>query len=244
MLKDWQDAFGHEIYDYFKGKGGYEIVERDDGFFSTSLGPKLYFLECEEWPESEKEAMKFVTGRVLDVGCGAGRHSLYLQARGFDVVGIDSSPLAIEVCKARRLQNAQILSVMQITRQFGIFDTILMLGNNFALVGNVKRARWLLRRFHKMTTQSGWIIAQTRDPYKTEVVEHLEYHARNREKGMMSGETRIRVRYKKYVTPWVDFFMVSKEEMKAILEGTHWELGEFIDGQQGVYIAVIKKKRL
>lgn len=60
----------------------------------------------------------------------------------------------------------------------------------------------------------------------------------------MSGEARIRVRYKKYVTPWIDFLMVSKEEMKAILEGTHWELGEFIDGQQGVYIAVIKKKRL
>jgi len=38
--------------------------------------------------------------------------------------------------------------------------------------------------------------------------------------------------------------MGSKEEMKAILEGTHWELGEFIDGQQGIYIAVIKKKRL
>lgn len=172
MLKDWQDAFGHEIYNYFKGKGGYEIVERDHGFFSISFGPKLYFLEYEEWPEPEKEAMKFVTGRVLDVGCGAGRHSLYLQARGFDIVGIDSSPLAIEVCKARRLQNAQILSVMQITRQFGIFDTILMLGNNFALVGNVKRARWLLRRFQKMTTQSGRIIAQTRDPYKTKVVEH------------------------------------------------------------------------
>jgi predicted lipoprotein with Yx(FWY)xxD motif len=57
MLKDWQDAFGHEIYDYFKEKGGYEIIERDDGFFSLSTGPKLYFLEHDEWPKSEQEAM-------------------------------------------------------------------------------------------------------------------------------------------------------------------------------------------
>jgi len=242
MLKDWQDAFGHEIQDYFTGKGGYEIVERDDGFFSVSPGPKLYFLEHEDWPESEKEAMKYVRGRVLDVGCGAGRHSLYLQAQGFDVVGIDNSPLAIEVCRARGLRSAQLLSVTQLPRQLGVFDTILMLGNNFALVGNAKRARWLLRRFHKMTSEAGRIIAQTRDPYQTELPEHLEYHARNREKGKMSGEAKIRVRYKRYVTPWIDFLMVSKEEMKAILKGTDWEVSDFIDGQQGIYTAIIEKK--
>jgi hypothetical protein len=60
----------------------------------------------------------------------------------------------------------------------------------------------------------------------------------------MSGEARVRVRYKKYVTPWIDFLMVSKDEMKAVLEGTNWEVRDFIDGQQGVYVAVIEKKRL
>jgi 2-polyprenyl-3-methyl-5-hydroxy-6-metoxy-1,4-benzoquinol methylase len=40
--------------------------------------------------------MQFVKGRVLDVGCGAGRHSLYLQEKGFDVLGTDISPLASE----------------------------------------------------------------------------------------------------------------------------------------------------
>jgi SAM-dependent methyltransferase len=244
MLKDWQDAFGHEIYDYFRGKGGYEIVERDDGFFSVSRGPSLYFLEYEKWPESEKEAMKYVKGRVLDVGCGAGRHSLYLQAQGFDVVGMDDSPLAIEACRARGVQSARLLSVTQITHQLGVFDTILMLGNNFALVGNAKRAKWLLRRFHKITSEAGRIIAQTRDPYQTELPEHLEYHARNREKGKMSGAARIRVRYKRYVTPWIDFLMVSKEEMRAILEDTNWEVRDFIDGQQGIYTTIIEKKSL
>jgi SAM-dependent methyltransferase len=244
MLKDGQDAFGQEIYDHFRGKGGYEIIERDDGLFSISTGPKLYFLGYEEWPESEQEAMKYVTGKVLDVGCGAGRHSLYLQEQGFDVVGIDNSPLAIEVCKARGLQGARILPITQITRQLGVFDTILMLGNNFGLVGNPKRAKRLLRRFHRMTSEVGRIIAQTRDPYETDLPEHLEYHARNREKGRMSGEARIRVRYKKYVTPWIDFLMVSQEEMEALLEGTNWEVRDFIDGEQGLYVAVIEKRGL
>lgn len=242
MLKDWEDAFGHEIYDYFRGKGGYEIIERDDGFFSLSPGPTLYFLEYEEWPASEKEAMRYVRGRVLDVGCGAGRHSLYLQAQGFDVVGIDNSPLAIEVCKARGVRDARVLTLTQVSRhQVGVFDTVLMLGNNFALVGNSKRAKWLLRRFHRMTSEAGRIVAQTRDPYQTEVAEHLAYHAHNREKGRLCGEARIRARYKRYVTPWIDFLMVSQDEMKGIVEGTNWEVRDFIEGQQGVYVAILEK---
>ena len=70
MLKDWQDAFGHETSDYFKGDGGYEIVERDDGSFNLSLGPRLSFLEYKDWPKWEREAMKYVRGRVLDIGWG------------------------------------------------------------------------------------------------------------------------------------------------------------------------------
>jgi SAM-dependent methyltransferase len=207
----------------------------------TSAGPKLYFLEYEEWLAAEREAMRFVTGKVLDIGCGAGRHALYLQGQGFEVVGIDSSPLAIEVCKARGLRNAQLLSITQLSRRLGVFDTLLMLGNNFSLVGNPKRARWLLKRFHKMTSRAGRIIAQTRDPYKTDIPEHLEYHARNRERGRMSGEARIRARYKKYATPWIDFLMVSQAELESILTGTGWTVARFIEGEQGMYIAVIEK---
>ena len=243
MLSDRQDAFGHEMHDYLNGKDGYEVVERDDGFIDNSLGPKLYFLEYEEWLACEREAMGFVTGRVLDVGCGAGRHALYLQQQGLEVVGIDSSPLAIEICRARGLRSAQVLSITQLSHRLGVFDTILMLGNNFALVGNPRRARWLLKRFHRMTPRAGRIVAQTRDPYKTDIPEHLEYHARNRERGRMSGEARIRVRYKKYVTPWIDFLMVSQAELESILTGTGWAVARFIDGEQGTYIAVIEKAK-
>ena len=92
-MKPEEDAYGQELWAYYKGREVFEIVERDDGYIYASTYPKIYFSEYENWPLREKKAMEFVKGRVLDIGCGAGRHSLYLQKKGFDVLGIDNSPL-------------------------------------------------------------------------------------------------------------------------------------------------------
>jgi SAM-dependent methyltransferase len=242
MLTDQQDAFGHEIYDYYHNKSGFEIVERDDGFFSLSVGPELYFQEYDDWSVAEQTGIQYAQGKVLDIGCGAGRHSLYLQAQGLEVMGVDNSPLAVEVCKARGLQNARVCPLTQVSSRLGVFDTILMLGNNFALVGNPKRARWLLRKFYHMTTGKARIIAQTRDPYQTDLTEHLDYHAHNRENGKLSGQARFRVRYKRYVSLWIDFLMLSQDELHAILDGTHWNAAQFFDQGDGVYIAILEKR--
>jgi hypothetical protein len=237
MLTDKQDAFGREIYDYFQGGGGYEIIERNDGYIDISGGPRQYFLEYEEWPPSEREAMKFATGKVLDR-----RHALYLQGQGLAVTGIDNSPLAIKVCQERGLRDCHVLPVTQVSPKIGTFDTIMMMGNNFGLVENPTRARWLLQKFHRMTGAAGRIIAQTRDPYQTDNPDHLAYHQRNLERGRMAGQVRIRVRYRKYVSPWFDYLMVSRDEMQELLSGTRWELREWIEDAIGFSVAIIKKR--
>jgi SAM-dependent methyltransferase len=81
-LKHEEDAYGQEIWAYHQGREVFEIVERDDGYISAaSVLPKMYFSEYEDWPPHEKKAMEFVKGRVLDIGCGAGRHSLSSKQR-------------------------------------------------------------------------------------------------------------------------------------------------------------------
>lgn len=242
MLKDHQDAFGHGMYDYFNGIEGVEIVERDDGLIVPTGGPAGYFNLYSKWRPIERKAMRYVRGRVLDVGCGAGRHALYLQEKGHDVVGIDNSPLAIEVCKKRGLRDARVIPITKISSKLGIFDTV-AIGNNFALSGTPERAKRLLKRFHKITSDKGRIIAFTNDPYKTDDPVHLAYHAVNREKGRISGQMRLRVRYKRYATPWIDFLIVSKEEMGSIIEGTGWVVTKYIDSDNSYYIAIIDKKK-
>ena len=242
MLKDHQDAYGYEIYDYYLGdKDIVEIVEREDGFIEVSAGPSFYFKTFENWPEPEQKAISFVRGRVMDVGCGAGRISLYLQEKGHDVLGIDISPKAIEVCQLGGLKNTEVISITQVSAKLGEFDTIMMMGNNFGLFANPRRAKWLLRKFHKITSVNGRIIATSNDIYATEEPEHLAYHQFNRDRGRWSGQVRIRIRHKKMKTPWFDYLMVSRDEMKLLLEDTGWEVSQFIDSKTSNYIAIIDK---
>ena len=244
MLNDTQDAYGHLLWDYHNGEENVEIVEREDGLINTSrLGPLNYFAEYADWAGHQKLAIAYATGRVLDIGCGAGRHAIYLQEQGHDVLGTDISPLAIQTCQHRGLNNALVMPVTQVSSKIGTFDTILMIGHNFGLVGSSKRAKWLLRRFAAMTTDSATIIAETLTPYQTEDPCHLAYHQFNRDRGRMSGQLRLRIRYRQYMTPWFDYLFVSKAEMEDLLDGTAWRVERYIDAADTpTYVAILTKR--
>ncbi len=238
-----RDAFGHMLLDQFNGQEAVEIIEREDGFIDASIECKQYFSEYQDWNPVEQEAMRWlVPGRLLDLGCGAGRVALYLQDHGYEVVGIDVSPLAIDVCRRRGLKDARLLSITQVGRELGVFDNILMMGNNWGLMGNRKRARWLLRKFYAMTSPGARIIAASRDIYQTESPYHLAYEAYNRERGRMSGQIRLRVRYLVYCSDWSDYLMVSRDEMQSILEGTGWHVAKFLDSSGPAYVGILEKE--
>jgi SAM-dependent methyltransferase len=240
-LRKREDAYGREVYDHYRRGIGFEIVERDDGLISTSTGPEAYFTEYKDWGPHQKKAIAYARGRVLDVGCGAGRHSLYLQKKGHDVLGIDLSPLAVKVARLRGLRDTKVMSVTRVSPKLGTFDTIVMFGNNFGLMESRKRARWLLGRFGSITNDDARIIVESCDPYKTSERYHLDYHKLNRRRGRMSGQTRLRVRYLTYATPWFDYLLVSPDEMKELLEGTGWRVAKLFKSKGPSYAAVIEK---
>lgn len=241
-MEKYKDAYGRAIYDYYQGNGGYEIVENDIGDIRISTGPSNYFREYKDWPQSERKAIRFARGKVVDIGCGAGRVTLYLQEQGFDAFGIDNSPLAIKVCKQRGVKKVKVMSVTQLSRRQGLFDTIVMFGNNFGLFANQTRAKWLLRRFYNITSSQGRIIAQSLDPYDTNDSELLAYQKFNRTRGRMSGQVRMRVRYKKYMSDWFEYLLVSRNEMQQLLKGSGWKVKQFIDSKGPSYMVIIQKE--
>ena len=242
--RDSQDAYGHEMLDYFNGAGGYEIMERDDGYITAGFdAPKVYFSDYRQWTVNERKAIRYARGKVLDVGCGAGRMMLYLKKKGHYVMGIDSSPLAVKLCRKRGLKNVRELSITQVSAGLGIFDTILMFGGNFGLMGNPQRAGRILQKFYKMTSAGGLIIAVSCDPYRILTKEAHEYQKRNRAMGKMSGCMRYRIRYRRYISSWYEWLMVSRREMQVLLKGTGWAIRRYFHSSRTpAYIVVIGKE--
>lgn len=237
-----KNAFGQAVWSHLKGERAYEIIERDDDYIEVSAGLYSYFSEYKDWPQQEKKALKYAKGKILDIGCGAGRHSLYFQKRNFDVTGIDISSLAIKACKRRGLKKARALSISQIDKlKPNVYDTVLMLWSNFGLFGSFKKAKILLKKLSKITSDNAIIIAETIDPYKTKDKNHLDYHKLNRKRGRMSGQSRIRIRYKRHKGDWFDYLLVSEKEMREILKGTDWKIQKIIKSKGAQYIAIIKK---
>jgi SAM-dependent methyltransferase len=180
--------------------------------------------------------------RALDVGCGAGRVALHLQAKGFDVTAIDNSPLVVKTAKARGVKDARVLPFEQITRfKPASFDTVVMFGNNFGLFGSRARARRLLRQLHRMTREGAVILTQSLDPHQTREPAHLAYQRRNSRRGRLAGQIRIRIRFNQFVGPWFDYLLVSPAEMSAIVDGTGWEVDRFLTEDGPRFVGVIRR---
>ena len=238
------DAYGQQLLaQHHSQQTTVEIIERDDNYIDIGSDPGLYFSEYRQWSPLEKRAVKLAKGRILDVGCGAGRHALYLQAKGFDVTGIDNSPGAIKICKLRGLTKAIIRPISDADKfKLASFDTILMMGNNFGLFGSRENARIILKKFASITAPDARIIAKTLNPYITANSLHPPYHRANRRRGRLGGQIRMRVRYGATVGEWFDYLFVSPEEMQEILCNTDWQIEELLNAVEANYVAVIQKK--
>jgi hypothetical protein len=116
-----------------------------------------------------------------------------------------------------------------------------MFGNNFGLFGSFRRARRLLRELHRITTARAVLLAESIDPYVTDEAAHHRYQRWNRRRGRMAGQIRIRIRYHEYVGPWFDYLLVSRQEMKQIVERTGWRAERFVSDGGPAYVAVIAR---
>ncbi len=233
------DIFGKVMKDASEGKPTPHKIIRDDGYVTEANGAQ-YVTDVSEWIHTERLAIREVKGPVLDIGCGAGRVGLYLQRKGIEYTGIDVSPLAIDACKQSGLQNVHIMSASAIDLGRNDFQSIIMFGNNFGVLGDEEKTVEMLKGLYKITTEDARIFAESRDVRETDDPAHLKYHQRNRERGWPIGQVTLKIEYEGLETGWFNLLMSTEEEMEAIARKAGWHLEKTI-GPSRSYVGVLRK---
>jgi SAM-dependent methyltransferase len=156
-----KDLFGKAILDYQTQNTPEDLITETSISEPDEMSVAYLFRAFAEMPKLEQKALELCQGKVLDVGCGAGSHSLYLQEKGFDVTAIDISPSAIQACQLRGVKNTQVLNVLDLENQK--FDTILLLMNGTGIFGTLKETSKYLQKLKTLLNPNGQILIDSSD---------------------------------------------------------------------------------
>jgi SAM-dependent methyltransferase len=233
------DAFGALLLAAMDDRGATGVIERDDGLV-TPHSAAGYFTDVDAWSALEHIACERATGRILDIGCGAGRHALQLQSRGLEVVGIDPSPGACAVSRERGVRIVHQAGISDVAER-GRFDTFLLLGNNLALLGSPAAAPEVLAGLAAAASPGARILGGNVDPASTEDPDHASYHQRNLDAGRLRGQTRLRVRYGRLAADWFDYLLCSPAELAGLVDDSPWYLAG-VEADGSGYLAELRMR--
>ena len=186
------------------------LLEVDNGTVGPAMHPEWFFRTVDAWDWWERELLSAVTeGPVLDLGCGAGRVALYLQALGLRVTAVDNSAGAVEVCRRRGVVDVRLgdLNNPPHDQRWG---AVLLLCGNLGLGGSWSGNRALLRRLSEVTAPGAVLVGDS-----------VNFHGK--------GDVRLRIRYADAVTPWWPQRNVKALEIPALVEGTGWRIERQIE---------------
>jgi len=155
------DLLGKALLDYHNGNYTEDIITATTISEDDVLPLPYLFRSFAEMPKLEQHALKKCHGNVLDVGCGAGSHSLWLQKKGLKVKAIDISEGAVNVAKARGVQKAEQANVLDISEEK--FDTILLLMNGTGIFETVENTARHLQQLKSILNPKGQILIDSSD---------------------------------------------------------------------------------
>ena len=228
---------GRAIAEYWKTKTADRLRVFSPMFEEDEIPLTTLFRSYESMPEIERKALDMAKGRVLDVGAGAGCHSLVLQEKGLDVTAIDISPLSVETMKERGVKKVLEQDFFTLGGQF---DTILMLMNGIGIVGTLERLPEFFKQLDNILVPGGQLLCDSSDisyVFETEdgiieLPDNMSYY----------GEHSFQMQYKDTIGEPFNWLYIDPDTLKEKAGRSGYVVEVVAEGEHYDYLARITKK--
>ena len=230
-----KDPIGRAIQDFLSNNHDENIVVKSS-ICDDDVIPVAYLFRSEsELPNLEKEALDRCTGKVLDVGGGAGIHATMLKKKGFQVEVIDTSQGAVAYHLQQGLKS-RCLNFFDLTDEK--YDTLLFLMNGLGIAQRLSNLPHFLQKCYDLLPIDGQVIADSTD---------IKYLYEDDEGGYWLdlnssyyGDFDFQMCYKDTCSESFDWLYVDFETLKLHAEVVGFSI-EKVDEFEQQYLVVLKK---
>ena len=161
-ILEMKDLMGKAIWDFYQNKSADDLLTETSISEIDELPVEYFFRDFDEMNLLEQKALELSTGKILDIGAGAGSHSLYLQnEKKLEVFALDNSPKSVEVCQLRGVKNVWCSDILDFPVQ--TFDTILLLMNGTGIFESLDKIDFYLEKLQSLLNEKGQILIDSTD---------------------------------------------------------------------------------
>jgi SAM-dependent methyltransferase len=229
---------GAALLDYHHGDRRAAIVVESDLWEDELTPVETYYRPTGlGLPDLEREALRRCRGRVLDLGAGAGRHALELQAAGCSVVAVDPLEEAVEIMRDRGVADPRRGDLRSVAGER--FDTVLMLMNGIGVVGDLHGLGLLLEELPQLLRPDGQLICDSADLAAAIGKESPELFAELSVRDSYLGEVEFSLRYRSLVGLPYPWLFIDPQTLGVIAGAAGFDATAVAGGDRGSYLAVL-----
>jgi SAM-dependent methyltransferase len=225
------DPMGKAIAEYHRTGKADRLRVFSPLFEEDEIPLATLFRSYETMPKIERKALDMAKGKVLDVGAGAGCHSLVLQKRGLDVTAIDISPLSVETMRERGVRKVMEQDFFTLE---GNYDTILMLMNGIGIVGTLERMPEFFKQIDKILVPGGQLLCDSSDISYVfdDDMPDMDYY----------GEQSFWMQYKDTIGEPFHWLYIDAETLRKVADVNGFNAEVVAEGDHYDYLARITRK--
>lgn len=215
------ELHGQAMLDYLAGDEDAQcILRRDDGLAYPPIYAKQFFYP-DGFAKLDRLAVEQCSGRVLDIGAGAGSHSLAIRDRGLEVTSVDISRKAVQVMAERGVQNPIVGDVFDVYPN--PFDTVFVI-LNVGIVGDLNGLDRFLEHLDSLLVNGGQCITDSFDPRNPRDKAYRKYQQDKMSKGCYLGERTLRFEYRGQTRDWFEWMHIDPETLGRHVSEAGWNM--------------------